>query len=266
MWNSTPSEPGKAWKYAGAVDIPLSTTGVKQAMDAGAKLRDIPLDVVYCSMLIRAQTTALISLAAHNSQQAPMVVRDTDESMPNKRGLRQHTRKMHEKSWSEVIPMYCSNQLNERDFGDVQGVYSTEQGELYSKEQLQAFRCEWDNEFPGGESSKAVQERCVEFYERHILPQLKKDKNVLIVCHGFVIRALIAYLNDMKPDEWRTEMYKEVNKEKSSLHVKNADPLIYSFVKDERLPKKQGHYVKVSGAVEALLGLKTGPETAQSKL
>ena len=99
-------------------------------MDAGAKLRDIPLDVVYCSMLIRAQTTALISLAAHNSQQAPMVVRDTDESMPHLRGLRQHTRKMNEVSHSDVIPMYCSNQLNERDFGDVQGVYSSQQGEV----------------------------------------------------------------------------------------------------------------------------------------
>jgi hypothetical protein len=28
MWNANPSLPGKAWKYAGAVDIPLSTTGV----------------------------------------------------------------------------------------------------------------------------------------------------------------------------------------------------------------------------------------------
>jgi len=85
--------PQKGWRYAGAVDVPLSEDGIADAVRAGRALQTLPLDVVYSSMLIRAQMTALIALASHDSEQTPLLVRDEpDAKQP--RGLRVHTARM----------------------------------------------------------------------------------------------------------------------------------------------------------------------------
>jgi bisphosphoglycerate-dependent phosphoglycerate mutase len=37
------------------MDVPLSEAGIADAIEAGHRLKQVPLDTVYCSMLIRAQ-------------------------------------------------------------------------------------------------------------------------------------------------------------------------------------------------------------------
>ena len=44
---------------------------------------------------------------------------------------------------------------------------------------------------------KDVHDRAVPYYEKHILPELKTGKNVLIVGHGNTLRALVKYLERM---------------------------------------------------------------------
>lgn len=45
-----------------------------------------------------------------------------------------------------------------------------------------------------------VYERVVPFYEKRILPQIKKGKNVLISAHGNSLRALVKHIENI-PDE-----------------------------------------------------------------
>ena len=62
--------------------------------------------------------------------------------------------------------------------------------------------------------------------------QLLSGKNVLVVCHGFVVRVLIAYLNNLTPAEWEQAMLLESRHEKSVLSVPNAKPIFYRYEKD----------------------------------
>jgi len=266
MWNQDPNKPHAPWKYAGAVDIPLSEKGIKQAMQAGRHLKDLPIDVVYCSMLIRAQTTTLIALATHEDGKAPLLVRDTDS--PEARGLRAHTRQMSEGAHQTVLPVYCSHLLNERNFGILQGMYEWEQKRKYSKEDLNDFRKEWNIHFPGGKSSLCflnvlinivigesqaeVYDRTVSFFERHIRPQLVAGKNVLICCHGFVVRALVAHILRLNPLEYRQHMLLDLKHDKASLlRSANAIPRVFKFTADalpddEPVFIHQGQFTEVS--------------------
>jgi len=229
MWNLDPNRPELPWKYAGAVDVPLSEKGITEAIRAGKALRELPIDVVYCSMLIRAQTTTLIALASHQEKKAPLLVRDS-ETEPDKRGLRAHKAKMSKGSHQTVLPVYCSYQLNERSFGELQGMYEWEQKRKFSKRDLREFRREWDVPFPGGESQAQVFDRTVRFFERHIRGQLNQGKNVLICCHGFVVRAILAYILELSPQDFRHQMDLDLAHDPASLlHSKNAIPRVFSY-------------------------------------
>jgi len=235
MWNADPSNPLVDWKYAGAIDVPLSEKGIQQAIAAGHLTKNIDIDVVYCSMLIRAQTTALIALAAHNRNKVPLLVRDTKER--DKRGLRAHTTKIFEGSHQEVIPMYCSYDLDERDFGKLAGMFEAEQKVHYDKKDLECFRTTWGIPFPNGESNADVFDRTIAFFERHIRGQLEMGKNVFICCHGFVIRVILAYIQNMTPADWQEAMKLEMRHEKCKLDVPNASPVVFDYVKSENEPR-----------------------------
>jgi len=228
MWNHDPARPNLPWKYAGSVDIPLSEKGIQEALNAGKSLRDTPIDVVYCSMLIRAQTTTLLALASHQDGKAPLLVRDNDQA--DKRGLRAHKAKMSKGSHQTVLPVYCSHQLNERSFGILQGMYQWEQERKYSKADLMAFRKDFTIPFPGGESQADVYDRTVRFFEKHIRNQLEQGKNVMVCCHGFVIRAILIHILNLSPREFTQEMNLDIAHDpKSLLACKNATPRVFAY-------------------------------------
>ena len=232
--------------------MPLSEDGIAEAIEAGRRLRSLPIDVVYCSMLIRAQMTALIALASHDDEQTPLLVRDNPDPSAA-RGLRAHVSKIYapappqqqpqqpspphaESEVNRVIPIYCSNMLNERDFGTLSGMHSSEQKRRFTPAQLEQWRCDWDAPFPGptGESSRQVHERVVAFFEKHIRRKLDEGFNVMIVAHGFVQRVLLKHLTTMSDAEWAEHMKREGNPSKdvkrtSKLLAQNAVPLLYSY-------------------------------------
>lgn len=259
MWNppkaKDPTEKTRGWRYAGAVDVPLSEEGIKEASEAGHRLKKIPIDVVYSSMLIRAQMTALIALASHDHQQTPLIVRDNPD--PNaQRGLRAHTQRLYnppstleeselanevEEEVNRVIPVYCSNNLNERDFGVLQGMHNREQKRKYRADDLENWRCSWEAPFPQGESSKQVNDRVIAFFERHIRGKLDAGQNVMVVTHGFVQRVLIKHLLGMSDESWHTEMKLESHPDPklratSKLLAQNAVPVIFSYSPGALLP------------------------------
>lgn len=100
--------------------------GQAEAQRAGAQLREVPVDVLFTSVLKRAMRTADIALA-----------------QAGKTGL----------------PTHRDQALNERHYGDLQGLNKAETAEKYGTEQVHIWRRSYDVPPPGGESLKDTRER-----------------------------------------------------------------------------------------------------------
>ena len=171
-------------KFTGWVDIDLTAKGEIEATHAGDILQKYPIDIVFTSVLMRAIRTAEIAL-----KQAGI----------------------------ESIPIYRSEKLNERHYGDLQGLNKDDIGKEYGSDQLKVWRRSYDIAPPNGESLKMTQERVLPYFHESIIPELQKGKNVLITAHGNSLRALIAELDKMSKEDIL------------ELNIPTATPIVYTL-------------------------------------
>ncbi len=155
-------------KFTGWVDVELSEKGVEEAKSAGLKINGYTFDYAYASDLKRAQDT--LTLALQTAGHAP------------------------------VKPIY-NKALNERMYGDLQGLDKAATAEKYGEDQVKIWRRSFDIPPPNGESLKDTAARVLPYFESEIIPKLKAGKNVVIAAHGNSLRALIMYLEKMTPEE-----------------------------------------------------------------
>ncbi len=155
-------------RFTGWVDVDLAPKGVEEARRAGELLRDLPIDLVFTSVLTRAIRTADIAL---------------------------------ETAGKNGLPMEKNQALNERHYGDLQGMNKDEMRKQFGNEQVHIWRRSYDTPPPNGESLKDTLERVLPYYEANIAPQLRAGKNVLIAAHGNSLRALIKHLEHISSDE-----------------------------------------------------------------
>lgn len=155
-------------KFTGWVDVELSPKGVEEAKSAGAKLKGYTFDYAYASDLRRAQNTLKLALEAAGH---PPVTPTHDKA------------------------------LNERMYGDLQGLDKQETAQKYGDEQVKIWRRSYDIPPPNGESLKDTAARVIPYFESEIIPKLKAGKNVVIAAHGNSLRALIMYLEKMTPEQ-----------------------------------------------------------------
>lgn len=155
-------------RFTGWIDIPLSPNGVEEARTAGEKIKGMKFDYAFTSALQRAQQTYSIAvqIAGFNN-----LVCEKDEA------------------------------LNERMYGDLQGLNKDECREKFGKEQVHIWRRSYDIAPPGGESLKNTAERVLPYYYKKIEPMLREGKNILIVAHGNSLRALIMHLEKMSGED-----------------------------------------------------------------
>ena len=59
--------------FTGWVDVPLSEKGMKEAIEGGKEIKDIPIDIIYMSTLIRAQTTGFLAMTQHSTKKTLVV-------------------------------------------------------------------------------------------------------------------------------------------------------------------------------------------------
>ena len=116
----------------------------------GIYFQRLPFGVVHTSGLIRAQKTAEIIMSRNNV--------------------------------SGKIPVMKDQRLNERHYGDLQGLNKAETAERHGAEQVHIWRRSFDVPPPGGESLKMNAERTIPYFEEEIVPDLKDGKNVLVSC------------------------------------------------------------------------------------
>ena len=155
-------------KFTGWVDVDLSPKGIEEAKLAGEKIKGFHFDFAYSSALIRAQKTLSLALqtAGHPA----------------------------------ITPVF-DKALNERMYGDLQGLDKAETAKKFGDEQVKIWRRSFDIPPPNGESLKDTADRVIPYFEKEIIPKLKAGKNVIITAHGNSLRALIMYLEKMTPQQ-----------------------------------------------------------------
>ena len=155
--------------FTGWKDPDLTEQGIKEARDAGRKLKaqGFKFDIAFTSVLKRAQHTLDLMLTEIGQT-----------------GLQ--TRK--------------NLALNERDYGDLSGLNKDDARKKWGEEQVHIWRRSYDVPPPGGESLKDTLARALPYYVQEILPCVLRGERVLVAAHGNSLRALIMVLEKLTPE------------------------------------------------------------------
>ncbi|CAH2033594.1 unnamed protein product [Thlaspi arvense] len=204
--------------FTGCVDVPLTEKGVGEAIEAGKRISNIPIDVIFTSSLIRAQMTAMLAMIQHRRKKVPIILHNESEQAKN------WSQVFSEETKNQSVPVIPAWQLNERMYGELQGLDKQETAERYGKEQVHEWRRSYDIPPPKGESLEMCAERAVAYFEDNIEPKLAAGKNVMIAAHGNSLRSIIMYLDKLTCQEV------------ISLELSTGIPLLYIF--------KEGKFMK----------------------
>ena len=182
-------------RFTGWTDIDLSENGIKEAEEAGRKLKEAgyTFDLAFTSVLVRANHTLEI------------ILKELGETN---------------------IPIKYSWRLNERHYGALQGLNKDETRAKYGAEQDHIWRrsadvrppalTKDDPRYPGNdpkykdltpeqlpltENLLDTVERVVEYWNSDIKPALLEGKKCIIAAHGNSIRALVKYIENIGTEE-----------------------------------------------------------------
>lgn len=205
--------------FTGWVDIPLSSKGVEEALECGKKIKDLPIDVIFTSSLIRAQMSAMLAMTVHHSGKVPVILH------PNEGKLEEWSTIYNPAAAAQTIPVIRAWELNERMYGELQGLNKAETMEKYGKEQVQVWRRSFSEPPPKGESLEMTAQRSIPYFEKHIMPHLKEGRHVFIAAHGNSLRSIM-----MKLDHLTAEQVVK-------LELATGKPIIYDF--------KNGHFTSL---------------------
>jgi len=181
-------------RFTGWVDVPLSAKGEEEARAAGEKLRGRRVDKLYTSVLKRAIDTATLALATAGIE-AAATERDAA--------------------------------LNERMYGDLQGLNKAEAAKKWGDAQIKQWRRSYDVKPPGGESLADTAARVIPYWEAHILPDVQAGKSVLIAAHGNSLRALVMHLDGLTREQVL------------ELEIPTGAPLLYELAGDGQVVAKR---------------------------
>ena len=178
VWNATN-------RFTGWTDVELSEKGEIEAATAGEQLADVRFDVVHTSALIRAQRTAEIVMSKNRV--------------------------------SGEIPTKEDERLNERHYGDLQGLNKAETAEIHGAEQVHIWRRSFDVPPPGGESLEMTAERTIPYFVEEIIPDLDSGMNVIVAAHGNSLRSIVMHIEAISPEDI------------TSLEIPTGVPMYYKF-------------------------------------
>lgn len=155
-------------RFTGWVDVEITEKGAQEARRAGRELKGIKFDIAYTSVLKRAQQTLDILL---------------------------------EEIGQPDLPAEKDAALNERHYGDLQGLNKAETAKKYGDAQVHIWRRSFDVSPPNGESLKDTAARTLPYFNSRILPAACSGKNVLVAAHGNSLRAIVMGLEGLTPEQ-----------------------------------------------------------------
>jgi len=219
--------------FTGWTDVDLSEKGIEEAHTAAKLLAEggFTFDIAFTSVLKRAISTLWI------------VMEDMDLM------------------W---IPVVRSWRLNERHYGDLQGMNKAQTAAKFGDEQVLIWRRSYDtpppalslederypgkdrryahmpkDEVPLTECLKDTVERFLPYWVDAIVPAIKEGKRVIIAAHGNSLRALVKYLDNISDEEI------------PGLNIPTGIPLVYEL--DEDMHPIQHYYLGDQAEVEAAI-------------
>lgn len=181
-------------RFTGFVDVPLTEQGRGEARKAADALKGLKFDVAYTSALSRAQET--LSILLDTLGQRPPVIRDAA--------------------------------LNERHYGDLQGLNKADAAKEFGEKQVHIWRRSFDVPPPNGESLEMTAKRVLPFFDRAIAGDLRQGKNVLVVAHGNSNRSLVMRLDKLSGETV------------VGLELATGVPLVYEIGADGQVVSKRG--------------------------
>ena len=224
------SEWNRENRFTGWTDVDLTARGMQEARDAGARLlgAGFSFDVAYTSVLKRAIRTLWLTL-------------DEMDLM-----------------W---IPVHRRWRLNERHYGDLQGLDKAETAARFGERKVLLWRRSFDVPppplsadderspvrerryrgvdpalLPQTECLKDTMVRLMPCWEEDILPDLMRGKRVLIVAHGNSLRAIVAHLDRISA------------RDILDLNIPTGVPLVYRL--DESLRTAGSRYLGNPAEIE----------------
>jgi 2,3-bisphosphoglycerate-dependent phosphoglycerate mutase len=207
------SEWNKLNQFTGWVDIPLSQKGIEEALEGGRRIKDIPIDIIVMTTLIRSQMTAMLAMSQHSSGKVPVVLH------PGEGNLDKWGKIYNEEAANASIPCVICWELNERMYGELQGYNKAKLAEKYGAEQIKIWRRSYSIRPPNGESLEMTANRSIPYFEQKIVPLLEEGKNVFVSAHGNSLRAIIMVLDGLSKEEVL------------SLEIPTGVPIIYNYQK-----------------------------------
>lgn len=220
-------------RFTGWTDVDLTDTGREQARKAGElmKKEGYEFDVAFTSVLKRAIRTLWIALDAMDAMYTPVG-----------------------NSW----------RLNERHYGNLQGLNKSETAAKYGDEQVLIWRRAYaiapeplalDDErhprfdkryaripadqLPATECLKDTVERVLPFWNDSIAPAIRAGRRVLISAHGNSLRALIKHLDNISDDDI------------VGVNIPTGQPLVYEL--DADLRPIRHYYLGDAAEIEAAM-------------
>ncbi|MCD7933159.1 MAG: 2,3-diphosphoglycerate-dependent phosphoglycerate mutase [Tannerellaceae bacterium] len=182
-------------RFTGWTDVDLTKKGVEEAVKAGDLLKEkgYVFDMAYTSYLKRAIKTLNVVLDRLDQDWIPV-----------------------EKCW----------RLNEKHYGNLQGLNKAETAEKYGDEQVLIWRRSYDvaplplevndprnprldirykkvgdDKLPLTESLKDTVERILPYWKETIFPSLQENNQILVAAHGNSLRGIIKYLKNISNDD-----------------------------------------------------------------
>ena len=156
--------------FTGWKDPGLTDQGEAEAKNAGRLIleQNIRFDLMYTSMLSRAQKTGDIILGVLNHKEVPIVKNEA---------------------------------LNERDYGSLAGLNKDDARKQWGEKQVHIWRRSFDIPPPDGESLKDTADRVLPYFEAEIMPKVISGSSILIAAHGNSLRALIMKLDSISSED-----------------------------------------------------------------
>jgi len=194
--------------FTGWVNVGLSQQGIEEALAAGTEIQQKHIDIIFVSSLIRAQQTALLCMS--NYGKTPILINQSKNN----------------NNWQEIhndvvkistISMIEDSRLNERYYGDLQGMNKQDAIDKYGEEQVHIWRRSFATPPPGGESLSMTCDRTIPALKELIIPELEQGKNILVVAHGNSLRSIMMYAENISEDKI------------SKLEIATGKPIYYKF-------------------------------------
>ena len=220
-------------RFTGWTDVDLTETGREQAWQAGELLKQkgYAFDLAYTSVLKRAIRTLWLTLDALDQM---------------------------------YIPVHNNWRLNERHYGNLQGLNKSETAAKFGDEQVLIWRRAYAiapdplgiddprhprfdpryvklaaEQLPATECLKDTVDRVLPFWNDSIAPAIRTGRRVLISAHGNSLRALIKHLDNVSDEDI------------IALNIPTGQPLVYEL--DENLKPIKHYYLADPAVIEAAL-------------